>query len=115
MSIEEKIPDIKKLKNIIFSKELQEDIPCGDNKIAFKEYPDTGGSGSLLLKYGTLAESAESLSSIRLILDTKCVKAGNIPAADLFDNMCRINQTLYDAYHWAVTRNVIEAMKAPSN
>lgn len=109
MDIESGITDIKEVKDVIFSEEVQ-GIACDGNGIGIKEFKDSQNKVALLLKYGVLEQKD---SELVLILDTKCVNLEEIQANKLLPEMGNLNQLLYDAYNWAVTEEVLDAMENP--
>lgn len=81
---------------------------------ATKEFRDGASGDFVVVKYGCVNELADNpRQPKRLILDTMAVTEGALAPDRLLAVATRLNNTLYDVFHWAVSENVINAMINP--
>lgn len=86
------------------------DLVSGDN--SFVEYTDKESGDSLLIRFGFIPFIKEQNDQpARIVLDTLCNHYnGSVEPSLLPEITKRLNDVLYDAYHWSVSKDVIEIM-----
>lgn len=98
--------------NTVISCDLRNapDLVPGDN--AFVEYTDKESGDSLLIRFGFIPFIKEQNDQpARIVLDTLCNHDnGSVEPSLLPEITKRLNDVLYDAYHWCVSKDVIEIM-----
>lgn len=98
--------------NTIISENLRNapDLVSGDE--AFVEYTDKDSGDSLLIRFGFIPFVEEQNDQpARIVLDTLCNHDNDSIAPSVLSGITkRLNDILYDAYHWSVTEDVIDIM-----
>lgn len=98
--------------NTVISENLRNSpgLIAGDN--AFIEYTDKDLDDSLLIRFGFIPFMKEQNDQpARIVLDTLCNHDnGGLEPSLLPVTTKRLNDILYDAYHWSVTKDVIDIM-----
>lgn len=95
-----------------FSKDLIKTL--GDPKIIQGKEFNRNNHDSMIIKYGFVKQSPDNPQQPdRLILDEMAIHDREISASALSEVAMRLNDWLYDAFHWAVSDNVLQVMTTP--
>lgn len=97
-----------------FSEGFIRRIGFNPNAFSSKEFRDDSSGDFVVVKYGCVNEQPDNPSRPkRLILDTMALTESTLEPEQLLDAASRLNNALYDVFHWAVSDNVIKAMINP--
>lgn len=96
------------LMKAIFSDNILSNTSENDDALHIKEFNLTKSDMgvSVVVKYGVVSDPDSST----VILDTICDQAVGTVADEVVKTLLKMNQLLFDAYHWAVNDEVIEVM-----
>lgn len=107
------IKDFKIICDSLLSDKLLAILPLHTaDKIASINFSDSVYGDILIVKYGIFSKTKSNPAQpLRLVLDTESTHIHKIAPSKLVDTATRLNDVLYKTYHWAVSEEVIEAMK----
>lgn len=109
------IQDPSAFLNVIISENLRQFRNLvAEDSIYFTEFYDEENQDSLLVRFGFIGADTVDIPNkqpARIILDTLCKHDEQFNADSLLSLARKMNNVLYDAYHWAVSPEVIQIME----
>lgn len=102
----------------VFSKDLLSGISISSNdaiqSIWSKEFANVEEPEKVFIKFGFLRKRSEPSDKDvddTMILDFSADRFESMPVDMVEDRLLRMNQTLFDAFHWSVNQRIIDIMK----
>lgn len=109
----DRVVDIKAAAKVFFSSSILKEIGY-DNllEIPGKEFKDEKNNDLVIVKYGFIrGEQDNPHQPDRLILDSIALHDDGFLPSSLTQIAKRLNDLLYDAFHWAVSQEVLNVMR----
>lgn len=102
------IDQLKSLKNALFTSELRDRSQREDDNIDYWEF--NWDDCYLKIKFG-YGSRGYTQSRQGIALESRCGINGDIPSTSIIERTRQLNSTLYDAFIWSVSAEVINAMR----
>ncbi|MCM1450448.1 MAG: hypothetical protein NC082_08900 [Clostridiales bacterium] len=102
------IDQLKSLKNALFTSELRDRSQREDDNIDYWEF--NWDDCYLKIKFG-YGSGGDTQSRQGIALESRCGIHGDIPSKSIIERTRQLNSTLYDAFIWSVSAEVINAMR----